>query len=537
MVSFVLVGGVHTSDAADPQDHLVLYLPFDEGGGDVTEDLSGAGLQAQLVGAYQWTTGVSGGAISFSATGRAEVSTSDPLNLTQITVMAWVRPASIVATVASNHWQNLNSIYGKAGSGGDDSVVLSLTGGDGVHFYVDQGANNNLVVPDAGVRTGEWQHVAGSFDGTVMRSFLDGTQIGEMAIQGVIISNAILPTIGGRADVSVDFDGAIDEVRVYNRALTPDEIMEALESEPGIAGNPSPPDTATDVPRNRVLGWNRGEFAETHNVYLGTLFGDVNDATVDDPGSVAVGLGLADTTFDPGRLEFDKTYYWRVDEVNGAPDFTVFPGDIWSFTTEPFSVSISNVTATASSSFGASVPENTINGSGLVDDLHGTSAADMWISAGIPATIDYAFDRAYKLHEMWVWNSNQTIESFIGFGAKDVVIEHSLDGENWTALEGVPELAQAPGLEGYAANNIIDFGGATAQHVRVSINTVQGFAPQASLSEVRFFSIPTLASRPSPDSGATNVAPDTTLSWGRNGREADRHEVYVGTNANDLALA
>ena len=167
----------------------------------------------------------------------------------------------------------------------------------------------------------------------------------------------------------------------------------------------------------------------------------------------------------------------------------------------PFSIPINNISATASSSFGISVGENTINGSGLVDDLHGTSSGDMWISAGIPATIEYTFDQAYKLHELWVWNSNQTIETFIGFGAKDVVIEHSLDGENWTVLEGVGPLAQGSGLASYRHNNTIDLDGVTAQHVRLTINTVQGFAPQASLSEVRFFSIPTLARQPSPRRG------------------------------------
>ena len=132
----------------------------------------------------------------------------------------------------------------------------------------------------------------------------------------------------------------------------------------------------------------------------------------------------------------------------------------------------------------------------------GARTTDMWQSAGIPSTIEYAVDRAYKLHEMWIWNSNQTIEAFIGFGGKDVVIEHSLDGESWTVLEGVGPLAQAPGTAGYAHNNTIGFGGVTAQHVRMTINSVQGFAPQASLSEVRFFSIPTSATRPDPDTGA-----------------------------------
>jgi len=226
-----------------------------------------------------------------------------------------------------------------------------------------------------------------------------------------------------------------------------------------------------------------------------------------------------------------------VDEVNSAPDFTVFKGDIWSFKVEPVALPISNITATASSSPGASVAENTVNGSGMTGDLHGTTAGDMWISAGLPATIDYAFDQAYKLHELWIWNSNQTIETFFGFGAKDLIIEHSLDGVTWTVLEGVGPLTRAPGTEGYAHNDTIDFGGAVAQHVRLTISTVQGFAPAASLSEVRFYAIPMLASRPYPASGATDVAPATALSWGRNGREADQHEIFIGTEANDLALA
>ena len=249
-----------------------------------------------------------------------------------------------------------------------------------------------------------------------------------------------------------------------------------------------------------------------------------------------VSQGQDASTFDPGRLEFDQTYYWRVDEVNGAPDFSVFKGNVWRFTAEPIALAITGITATAGS-FGASVAENTINGSGLTGDLHGTTAPDMWISAGLPASIEWTFDQAYKLHEMWVWNSNQTIEPFIGFGAKDIVIEHSVDGENWTVLEGVGPLAQATGADGYAHSNTIGFGGAVAQYVRMTVNSVQGFAPQASLSEVRFFFIPTLASRPSPVSGATDVAPDLLLSWGRNGREAGQHKIYVGSDPSDLPLA
>ena len=300
---------------------------------------------------------------------------------------------------------------------------------------------------------------------------------------------------------------------------------------------PSPAEEATDIPRDVVLNWSPGTFANAHDVFFGTSLEDVNNATATvDPAGVYQGRQDG-SSYAGERLDFGQTYYWRVDEVNAAPDFTVFKGAVWNFTAEPLSIPITSITATASASFGDSVPENTVNGSGLTDDLHGTVAPDMWISTGIPATIEYAFDRVYKLHELWIWNSNQTIEAFIGFGAKDIVLEHSLDGENWTVLEGFGPLAPGPGTEGYAHNNTIAFNGATAQHVRITVNTVQGFAPQASLSEVRFFFIPTLATRPSPNSGTTGVAPDLTLSWGRNGREADRHEIYVGSDLSDLPLA
>ena len=112
------------------------------------------------------------------------------------------------------------------------------------------------------------------------------------------------------------------------------------------------------------------------------------------------------------------------------PTVTVFKGDVWSFTVEPYAYPITKVTATASSSQAGMGPEKTVDGSGLnALDQHSTEAKDMWLSAGAqPNWIQYEFDKAYKLHELWVWNSNQLIEAFVGFGAKNVTIEYSLDG-------------------------------------------------------------------------------------------------------------
>ncbi|MCH8219657.1 MAG: hypothetical protein IH892_23135, partial [Planctomycetes bacterium] len=173
----------------------------------------------------------------------------------------------------------------------------------------------------------------------------------------------------------------------------PESLRGGLES----ASDPNPAPDANDVGRDGSLSWTPGEFANTHDVYFGIAFDDVNDASSANPMDVLVSPGQDANSFDPGRLHFGQTYYWRVDEVNGAPDFAVYKGDVWNFEVEPLSIPIDNVTATASSSFGVSGPEKTVDGSGLADDLHGTSPADMWISGSVPATLEYAFDRAYKL--------------------------------------------------------------------------------------------------------------------------------------------
>jgi hypothetical protein len=229
---------------------------------------------------------------------------------------------------------------------------------------------------------------------------------------------------------------------------------------PAAAGMPNPEDGATDVPRDVVLSWTPGMFAPAvngHIVYLSESFNDVND-----------GIGgitqSASSYAPPQRLAFETTYYWRVDEINAPPDSTVFPGDVWSFTTEPIGYPIegANITATASSAGQVNLgPENTINGSGLHEnDLHSIDATDMWLSDNElqGAWIQYEFDKVYKLHQMWVWNSNQQLESFVGFGLKGVTVEYSINGTDWTTLADVPEFARAPGEPGYAHDTTVDLG-------------------------------------------------------------------------------
>ncbi|HUU16629.1 MAG TPA: hypothetical protein VMW72_05725 [Sedimentisphaerales bacterium] len=112
----------------------------------------------------------------------------------------------------------------------------------------------------------------------------------------------------------------------------------------GATTVPNPVDGAKDLPRDVVLSWAPGEYAlaiNGHRVYFSEVFDDVNDGIG--------GVTQSANSYAPSqRLDFGTTYYWRVDEVNGPPDNTVFEGIIWSFTTEPLAYAIENITATAS---------------------------------------------------------------------------------------------------------------------------------------------------------------------------------------------
>jgi hypothetical protein len=297
----------------------------------------------------------------------------------------------------------------------------------------------------------------------------------------------------------------------------------------GNAGGPIPPDGAIDVLRDVVLSWTPGVNvapANGHTVYLNDNFNDVNDGIG--------GITQSETSYDLGRLDWGTTYYWRVDELSSPPGNMVFEGDVWSFTTELHAYPVENVTATASSAHQEDMgPENTINGSGMdANDLHSTEETAIWLSSTEPlgAWIEFEFDKVYKLHEMWVWNSNQMIEAFVGYGFKDVTVEYSANGTDYTTLGTTHEFAQAPGTSGYAHNTTIDFGGAGAKYVKLTANSDWGgILPQYGLSEVRFFYIPVNARKPSPDSGATGVDVDVILGW-RAGREAATHDVYISAD-------
>ena len=431
--------------------------------------------------------------------------------------------------------------------------TYNLTGwGDNLHTAAnDQIAKSPLVLLGEGAVLTVWAHGGGSgttkpaldpnpaagytngSSGVAVISAVDGSLLASVLTngQGTLRQDTLnLSAFAGqkvRIEVVDAFAGgwgwlAVDEIRITNAV--------SLGASRQLAAAPNPADGATDVPLEVVLRWEPGEFApatDGHRVYFSADFRDVND------GFAAVGLTSEpafDTTDLPFALDFGTVYYWRVDEANSVTGWD--KGRVWSFTTEPYAYPLANVTATASSAQSGLGPQNTVNGSGLnAKDEHSADLTHMWMSTGgLPSWIQYEFEKVYKLDELWVWNSNQLIEAFVGFGAKAVSIEYSVDGATWTVLEGVPEFARATGLPTYTPNTVVSFGGVMAKFAKLTIHSNWGGAtPQTGLSEVRFFHAPVQAREPQPATGATNVDVETTLTW-RRGRGATGHEVYFGTD-------
>ncbi len=511
---------------------LIAYWPLNEGQGTKTADVTGKGNDGTLSSGVEWVAGVKGGAARFDTAGERIVTTG--LNPTAtnnaMTLAAWIKWEGRGGSISQQ------GIVGKRLGWNPGSIKWfwqTNPAGD-LLFRCDTGAGgtglwwgNTRLVPYAN----EWTHVAVTWANGTAVQYVNGKETDRGSVTlGDATTNATPVTIGCVDSTNTEtFMGSIDEVRIYDTALPVSGITQAMTGDTRSASATQPSAGATDVPRDVVLSWAAGDAAAGHNVYFGTTFAEVDTADTTKPQSVSKGqTGL--TYKVPAPLEYGQTYYWRVDEVNAPPSTAVAKGGVWSFTVEPYAYSIMGVTATASSSQTGMGPANTVNGSGMTGDLHGAEPTTMWLSgAGLPSWIQYDLGQVYKVYEMQVWNSNQLIEGFLGFGARKVTVETSLDGATWTPASDVPEFARAPGAPGYAANTTVKLG-MNARYVRLTISsTWGGLAPQAGLSEVRFSYVPVLARAPQPAHNAGSVSLSPTLDW-RPGREATSHKVFFGAD-------
>ena len=226
VVSMVMLLGLMGTAALAQDASLVLYLPFDEGIGDVVGDLSMYGNDGTLQNGPEWVAGAYGTALEFSKDGVnnwVQVPDDDTLDITdELTIMAWLlsQGQTTYARVIDKNNPYMVELFS------DDTLWAYFAGGPDY--------TSTAVVP-----RNEWTHIAVVLDGSDLKFYVNG-ELEDTVEAEVTLGVSDNPlTVGNMTGGAVGnqnegnnirpFIGAIDEVKLYNRALSDGEIAAAME--------------------------------------------------------------------------------------------------------------------------------------------------------------------------------------------------------------------------------------------------------------------------------------------------------------------
>jgi hypothetical protein len=223
-VALLLIASVTAAQGADGGP--VGHWPLDEGQGTTAGDASGNGLAGTVSGA-SWATGVSGTALRFdNGSDGMRVPRSALLEPSQVTVDVWVK-----AALPPGSWANIISKGSTACTASSYSIYTG--GGGGLVFYVSD-ASRVVSSPSVAstVWNGQWHHVAGTYNGSTVRLYLDGVQVGSGVSSSALVidyaktltNDLILGYPLQSCPGGSDWIGSIDEPRIWPRALSAAEI-------------------------------------------------------------------------------------------------------------------------------------------------------------------------------------------------------------------------------------------------------------------------------------------------------------------------
>jgi glucose/arabinose dehydrogenase len=280
---------------------LVAAFSFNEGAGALAGDASGLNNNGSVVGATWSAAGKFGKALSFSSTRQSYVSVNDAasLHLTALTLEAWVSPSSL-----SGSWR---TVILKERPGGMAYALYANNDASRpvgqVYTTTEQSAPGTVQLP-----LNVWTHLAATFGGGVLKLYVNGAQVSSVSVSGAVIASNGLLKIGGNAIWGEWFNGLIDEVRVYNRALTAAEIQTDMSTPvQSDTVTPTAPGTPTVTGRTQTsvsLSWT----ASTDNVGVagyGLYRNGVLVGTSPTTGGTVSGLACA-TTYTLGVDAYDQ---------------------------------------------------------------------------------------------------------------------------------------------------------------------------------------------------------------------------------------
>ncbi len=360
---------------------LIGWWKFDEGSGTTAGDSSGNGNNGTLVNFPTNNSGWIGGALSFDGV-------DDYVNVPAVnsfsanapmTISAWFKPATINTGGSVKCIVCIpNQTYDAAGIG---YLNNNLSFAIGTETYDTGGVNGGSIVAN------KWYFITGTFNGTVQKLYLNGAYVNQ-SLSATLNAFSSLK-IGGNGGGTRYFKGSLDDVRVYNRALSQDEITQlyALGSAqtPSDTTAPSVPTSfsATAISSSQInLFWT----ASTDNTVV-TGYKIYR-------GGTQVGTSATNSYSDTG-LTADTLYSYTISAYDAAGNISSQSSSA-SATTQPASVSIYTLTVSKSGTAAGTVSGGSIN--------CGSTCVQSNITAGTSITLTA------------VPNSNSTFTGWSGGG-------------------------------------------------------------------------------------------------------------------------
>jgi len=203
--------------------HLVIHLTFDNTS-QPGANSAGNANDGTLFGQPALVSGQIGNALSFDGLDDyVEIANSPSLGITvDITIAAWIKRGAL---------GDYGGIAAKTdGNSTWDYDLYFGSGANTLHFYSDN-QNPQDAISTGTVSNTDWHHVAVTRSGETVAFYIDTAPAGTVTVSGEFADNALpvrIGTDGPSYDAASLFNGLIDEVRIYNRALSPQEILQFL---------------------------------------------------------------------------------------------------------------------------------------------------------------------------------------------------------------------------------------------------------------------------------------------------------------------
>ena len=206
-----------------PTNQLAAIYLFEEGTGTTTADASWNNNTGTISNAVWTTAGRYGGCLSFDGTGWVTVNDSPSLDLSNgMTLEAWVYPAGAISG-----WRTfIMKEIADSGTGDNYGYLLAADpeGRPTINISTTS-ANYQQAVGQLVLPSNTWTHLAGTYDGTTLRLYVNGIKVAETPVTGSILTSSDALRIGGNSIWPEYFSGRIDDVRIYNQALSQGQIQ------------------------------------------------------------------------------------------------------------------------------------------------------------------------------------------------------------------------------------------------------------------------------------------------------------------------